>query len=116
MIYSTTIKTDNSQSVVTSDSLIPPIVFNFELGTGNEGMKTVVEPMLRTRVVAEQRARREFLDNGYPKRYTDIDTWRTDLELNDIILVAGVKYKVELYDILTSGVKTVTNLKGVHYG
>jgi hypothetical protein len=71
---------------------------------------------LRTRAVAEQRARREFLDNGYPKKYTDIDTWRTDLELNNIISAEGVKYKIESYSINSTLVKTITTLKGVHYG
>ncbi len=116
MIYSRTIKTDLSTSSAASESEIEPIIYHFELGNGNEGKKTVIEPMLRERDAAQQRAIQEFLDNGFPKKYVDADTWRTDLLLNEILVIKGIKYKVISIDINSDKVSCKVSIRGVHYG
>jgi len=89
--------------------------FIFELATGNEGVKTIVNPLLSTEDVAEQRARYEFMENGYEKKYITFDTYRTDLIVNNIILVKGLKYKVTDISISSNKTKMKTTVKGVRY-
>ena len=94
---------------------IPANIFRYELATGNTGEKKVVEPLLNTEAKGKERARREFLDNGYRKRNVTLNTHRSDLKLNDIIVVKGLKYKIISIDISSDVAKVVFSIKGLRY-
>jgi len=112
MVKSSTI---SEEQILSGNSPIPSVTFTFELATGNEGIKVIVEPLLKTIEVAEQRARYEFMNNGYSKKPITFKTWRTDININDIISVRGLKFKVTSVNIVTNETKIETTISGVRY-
>ena len=89
--------------------------FVFELGTGNIGIKTITELLLNTEAKAYERARSEFLKNGYRKNIIAFRTWRTDFSLNQIIFVEGLRYKITKLSIKSDVKSTITSVTGARY-
>ncbi len=90
-------------------------IFVFEIDNGNTGVRTVIEPLLRTEELAEQRAKREFMSDGYSHKFVQFDTWRTDLKLNDIISTKGQKFKITRIFISSGSSRVVTTIRGERY-
>ena len=89
--------------------------FPFVLGTGNLCIKVINEPLLNTEEKAYERARSEFLQNGYQKHVVTFRTWRTDLTMNMLISVYGIKYKVVKTSIASDVKSTICTVTGVRY-
>lgn len=66
--------------------------FEFLLENGKSGITTVSSPLLDTEARAEARATSEFLQKAYKKKQVQFKTFRTDIKLNEIILIEGLKY------------------------
>ena len=89
--------------------------FVFELEGGGDGIRKINEPLLKTQTLAELRAKREFLKSGYTQRICTFKTYRSDIKLNDIISVKGLKYKVVQVQISSDDKKVIFSIKGVRY-
>lgn len=71
------------------------IEFEFVQENGKTGVISVSDGLLDTQERAEARAISEFLQNAYKKRTAKFSTYRTDIGINDIIAVEGLRYIVK---------------------
>ena len=71
--------------------------------------------MLNTERIPNERARREFMENGYTHKYVTLKTYRTDLVLNQIISVHGVKFKIIAKNTSSDDKKVIVSITGVRY-
>jgi hypothetical protein len=67
----------------------------FEIDKDNTGTIKISEPLLSDEYIAEERARAEFLINSYASIDIEFKTYRSDIELNDILNIQGLPYLVK---------------------
>ena len=87
----------------------------FVLDGGKSGTMTIVDESLSDQTAAELRARSEFLDNGYKKRFISFSTYNTSLSVNDIIMVNGLKYKIVELTYDADNISSTVSVRGVRY-
>ncbi len=68
--------------------------WRFVAPNGNAGEATITDSLLDTQWRAQERAEAELLENGYILNSFSFSTWRTDLEMLQIINIGGVPYKI----------------------
>ena len=90
-------------------------VWSFEILNGNTGTMTITDPLLDTEQRAEQRAMSEFLKNSYANNGFTFRTYRTDIELNDTLNIAGVPYLVKSVSYAADSKKITANVKVLRY-
>jgi len=76
--------------------------------------KIVIDPLLVTRELAQQRAVSELIRNGYRRVYRFV-TSRTDLDIRQTIRVGGVTMLITSLDF-SIGDGTRVTVTGVRYG
>ncbi len=89
--------------------------WTFVLESGNNKETTIIEPMISTAEQAEQRALSEFLKQAYMNRGCSIDTYITDIGLNDDITVGGIPYLIKDILIKETPASIKVTLSGVRY-
>ena len=91
------------------------MTWEFHLNNGQNGVKEIVEPLIINEEIATQRAKSEFLDIGYLKRFVTLTTYRTDLMIGDVIDVEGFTYRVQSVIVKFGGGATMSTITGVRY-
>lgn len=91
------------------------VTWEFSMDNGSTGIITVSDPLLDTEAAATERAKSEFLKNGYKHRDISFSTHRDDLVLNDVIIVKGLPYLVKSIDAADNSVSTLFKIKAKRY-
>lgn len=86
--------TSSTSSTITVDdtSSRDVIEFDFVLENGKTGVISVSDELLDTEERAEARAIAEFLQNAYKKKTVRFETFRTDININDIVSIEGMLF------------------------
>ena len=90
-------------------------IWRFEIDRPNIGEMTVIDPLLDSEARARQRAESEFLENAYIANRFSFRTYRTDLELRDEIMIAGLWYKIMNMTFAKDEKKIVTTVSAKRY-
>ena len=91
------------------------IEHKFQIDNGNTGAIIISDPLLDNFAVAQERAKSEFLKQSYAIGETRFSTYRTDLILNQVIMVKGVNYLIKSLSTITSKTAIKTNVRAVRY-
>lgn len=87
----------------------------YHLDGGNEREMTISDPLLDNDAAAEQRAKAEFLKNGYKLRPITFTTHLTDVLINDIVNVRGLPYVAKSINVTYNGYGFESRIKAVRY-
>lgn len=107
----------NSQTITENQKAetVPAKEWKFQITNGNTGEKTIVDPLIETEVIANERAKSEFLKNSYKLNEISFSTYRTDLAKNMEISVYGMTYLVKSISATTNAVSIKTRIRAVRY-
>jgi len=94
---------------------VPLKQWKFNLANGKDGTMTVSDQLLDNATAAEERAKSEFLKNGYKMQEVQFSTHRTDLRKNDSIKVRGVNYLIKGKSTQINSVSMITTIRAVRY-
>lgn len=94
---------------------VPRFERRYHLTTGNTGEMTISDPLLDTDAAAEQRARSEFLKNGYSLSEVSFKTHLGDFSVNQLIEVGGKRYLVKDITVSQGSVVQETSIRAVRY-
>lgn len=109
------ITSSTSNDIDSTASAGEVIEFEFVLENGMDGVISVSDELLDTQESAEERAKSEFLQNSYKKKEVQFDTYRTDLEKNDIIIVEGLKFIIKNIQVIIDKVAMVSTIRAIRY-
>ena len=90
-------------------------IWRFEIDRPNTGEMTITDPLLDSEARARQRAESEFLENAYIPKQFSFRTYRTDLNLRDEIMIAGISYKIMNMTFTEDENKIVTTVSVKRY-
>lgn len=105
----------NSSALRDGGMVIPHFTQKFQLENGQIGAMAITDIFINSSTVAQERAKSEFLKNGYKSRWVDLRTYRTDFDLNDVIIVRGLPYLIKSISTVSTSVSTMSNIRGVRY-
>ncbi len=89
--------------------------FSFEIARDLTGTLYISDALLDTEIRAEERASSAFLDNSFISIQMTLQTYLTDIALNEIVNIAGLPYFVS--SIVTAGdsVKIISSIGVTRY-
>ena len=90
-------------------------IWRFEIDRPNTGEMTIIDPLLDGEARAKQRAESEFLKNAYISKVIQFRTYRTDLELNQIVNIAGVPFLIKNLSFVEETDKIVATVTAKRY-
>jgi len=90
-------------------------VWRFRLENGNTSEMSVSDPLLDTEARARERAKSEFLKNGYAKNVITFKTHRTNIKMNDAIKLGGIVYLVKGISASIDSTSIISTIKAVRY-
>lgn len=108
--------TQSTSSDISSVSSVKNVIeFEFVLENGKDGITTVSDELLDTKERAAERANSEFLNNAFKKKQIKFGTQRTDLNINTVILLHGLKYIVKAVDVAINDKSIISNITALRY-
>lgn len=87
----------------------------FQIENGSDQQLEILDIFINDDAVASQRASSEFLKNSYKDRWVSIVTYRTDIDLTDEVLLAGLPFIVKSVNVAEKGASIQTTIKGLRY-
>ena len=90
--------------------------WKFKIDNGNVGEKTISDALLDSQVLAEERAKSEFLKNSHKLKEVTFTTPLTNLVKNGTINIYGIPYIVKSLSTKVNEVSIKTAVKAVRYG
>lgn len=91
------------------------MVYEFVFQNNQKGVITVSSDLLDTEARAKQRAIAEFIVGGVEKKEILFSTYRTNINVGDFIVMAGVTYRVMTKMLKVTQKSMITTIQGVSY-
>lgn len=90
-------------------------MFIYEIANNKDGEIKIQEELLDTDERASARANAEFLEGAYSKATCQFSTFMTDFEVNDIVEVEGLSYRIIDIQIRWDEKEIYSEVSGVRY-